>query len=56
LSKLTKTKLEADLINNYDFYKNISIINFLRNVGKYITVNQMIAKESVKRRLNDPER
>ncbi len=56
LSKFSGIKLESEVVNNYDFYKNMSILEFLRDVGKYITVNQMIAKESVKRRLQDPER
>ena len=56
LSNLAWRKMEVEVINNYDFYKNMSILYFLREVWKYITVNQMIAKESVKRRLEDPER
>jgi len=46
---------DVKMINNYDFYKNMSVLDFLRYVGKYITVNQMMAKESVKRRLQNPE-
>jgi len=38
----------AVLVNNYDWFKNISFIEFLRDTGKHITVNYMIAKESVK--------
>ncbi|HRN58517.1 MAG TPA: tyrosine--tRNA ligase, partial [Agriterribacter sp.] len=37
----------AALVNNYDWFKNISFIEFLRDTGKYITVNYMMAKESV---------
>jgi tyrosyl-tRNA synthetase len=41
----------ALLVNNYDFYKNMSALDFLRDVGKSITVNYMLSKESVQRRL-----
>ena len=39
------------LVNNYDWMKDLSFINFARDVGKRITVNYMIAKDSVKKRL-----
>lgn len=42
----------ATLVNNADWTANISALDFLRDVGKHITVNQMMAKESVKNRLN----
>ncbi len=41
----------AILVNNYDFYKNMNALEFLRDVGKHITVNYMMSKESVKKRL-----
>lgn len=41
----------AELVNNYDWFKNISFIDFLREAGKYITVNYMMAKDSVKKRI-----
>jgi tyrosyl-tRNA synthetase len=41
----------AVMVNNYDWFKEISFISFLRDVGKYLTVNYMIAKESVKKRI-----
>jgi tyrosyl-tRNA synthetase len=40
----------AEIINNYDWFKNISFIDFLRDAGKHITVNYMMAKDSVKKR------
>ena len=40
----------ALLVNNYDWFKNISFIDFLRDAGKHITVNYMMAKDSVKKR------
>ena len=42
----------AELVNNYDWMKNFSFIEFVREVGKRITVNYMMAKDSVKKRLN----
>jgi tyrosyl-tRNA synthetase len=45
-------KNAATLVNNADWTANISALEFLRDVGKHITVNQMMAKESVKNRLN----
>ncbi len=42
----------AELVNNYDWMKNYSFLDFAREVGKHITVNYMMAKDSVKRRLN----
>ncbi len=42
----------AELVNNYDWMKDFSFLDFVRDVGKHITVNYMMAKESVKKRLN----
>lgn len=42
----------AELVNNYDWMKEFTFLDFAREVGKCITVNYMMAKESVKRRLN----
>lgn len=41
----------AIMVNNYEWMKNISFLNFEREVGKYISVNNMLTKESVKRRI-----
>ena len=41
----------AELVNNYDWMKNFSFLEFIRDVGKHITVNYMMAKDSVKKRL-----
>ena len=41
----------AEMANNYDWFKSISFIDFLRDAGKYITVNYMMAKDSVKKRI-----
>jgi len=41
----------AELVNNYDWMKEFSFIGFLRDVGKHITVNYMMSKDSVKKRI-----
>lgn len=41
----------AEMANNYDWFRNISFIDFLRDAGKHITVNYMMAKDSVKKRI-----
>jgi len=42
---------KAVLVNNYDWMKDYSFLNFIRDIGKHITVNYMMAKDSVKKRL-----
>lgn len=42
----------AVMVNNYDWFKEFSFLNFIRDVGKHITVNYMMAKDSVKKRLD----
>ena len=41
----------AEIVNNYDWFKDMSFLDFIRDVGKHITVNYMMAKDSVKSRL-----
>jgi len=41
----------AEVVNNYDWFKNLGFLEFIRDVGKHISVNYMMAKESVKLRL-----
>lgn len=43
----------AEIVNNYDWFKEIGFLEFLRNVGKYLTVNYMMSKDSVKNRLGE---
>ncbi|MBE0576234.1 MAG: tyrosine--tRNA ligase [Desulfuromonadales bacterium] len=43
----------AELVNNYDWMKDFSFLEFIRDIGKHITVNYMIAKDSVKKRLGE---
>jgi len=45
----------AVLVNNYDWFKDFSFLGFLRDVGKHLTVNYMMAKDSVKRRIGGNE-
>lgn len=42
----------AELVNNYDWMKDFTFLEFIRDVGKHITVNYMMAKDSVKKRLS----
>ena len=42
----------AQMVNNYDWFKNYTFLNFIRDVGKHITVNYMMAKDSVKNRIS----
>jgi tyrosyl-tRNA synthetase len=41
----------AEIVNNYDWFKNYTFLDFIRDAGKHITVNYMMAKDSVKKRL-----
>ncbi|MGL1886449.1 MAG: tyrosine--tRNA ligase [Reichenbachiella sp.] len=41
----------AEMVNNYDWFKNLNFLDFIRDVGKHMSVNYMMAKESVKTRL-----
>ena len=47
---------KAELVNNYDWIKDFTFLDFVRTVGKHITVNYMMAKESVQKRLNGEAR
>ena len=46
----------AELVNNYDWMKDITFLDFAREIGKHITVNYMMAKDSVQKRLNGEAR
>lgn len=46
----------AELVNNYDWMKTFSFLDFIRDIGKHITVNYMMAKDSVKKRLGEESR
>ena len=54
LEEIAWYKLNFKVVNNYDFVKDMWIFDFFSNVGKYITVNTMLTKESIKKRIEDP--
>ncbi|MFT5723028.1 MAG: tyrosyl-tRNA synthetase [Bacteroidia bacterium] len=43
----------AEMANNYDWFKDLNFLEFIRDIGKHITVNYMLAKDSVKNRIDD---
>ncbi len=47
----TLAQNKAELVNNYDWFKDFSFLNFIRDVGKHISVNYMMSKDSVQKRL-----
>lgn len=47
----TENPYAAKLVNNYDWFRDITFIHFLRDVGKHITVNYMMSKDSVRKRI-----
>lgn len=48
---ITEGKGAVELVNNYDWFKEMSFLEFIRDVGKHLTVNYMMAKDSVQKRL-----
>lgn len=54
LKAISGYDFKFEVVNNYDFVKDMSIFDFFANVGKYITVNTMLSKESIKKRIEDP--
>jgi tyrosyl-tRNA synthetase len=51
LRKFIDFEKGAELVNNYDWFKQFNLLDFLREVGKHISVNYMMSKDSVKKRL-----
>lgn len=47
---------KAEMVNNYDWFKNFNYLDFIRDAGKHITVNYMMAKDSVKKRISGEDR
>ncbi len=47
-----KNPARAEIVNNYDWMKDFSFLSFIRDIGKHMTVNYMMAKDSVKKRMN----
>lgn len=56
LKELSGYDFDFEVVNNFDFYKDMNFLRFLREVGKYITVNTMMTKETVKKRIEDPDK
>jgi tyrosyl-tRNA synthetase len=54
LKNFTGDDLKYEFINNKVFYENMNFLDFLREVGKYMTVNVMMSKDTVKKRIEDP--
>ncbi len=55
LKDFTWEKFDFDFVNNKSFYKDMWYLDFLREIWKYITINNMIAKDTVKKRIEDPK-
>ncbi|MFK7779658.1 MAG: tyrosine--tRNA ligase [Candidatus Gracilibacteria bacterium] len=55
LKGFTGENFDFGFVNNKDFYKDMGYLDFLREVGKYITINNMISKDTVKKRIEDPK-
>ena len=56
VGNITWKKLDYEIVNNYDFFKNMNILDFLKEVGRFMTVNWMINKDIVKKRITDPDK
>ena len=56
LKKFTSEDFKFDFVNNKDFYTDMGYLDFLREVWKYITVNVMMSKDTVKKRIEDPNK
>lgn len=56
IADITWEILEYEVVNNYDFHKEMTNLEFLQEVGRFMTVNWMIGKDIVKKRVNDPDK
>ena len=56
ISNITGKELRYETVNNYDFHKDMNVLEYLKEVGRYITVNWMIGKDIVKKRITDPDK
>lgn len=57
IKKVLDEDLKTDpVFNNKEFYKDMTFLDFLRDAGKYITVNSMMSRETVKKRIEDPDK
>lgn len=55
IKELSWVDCKVEVMNNLDFYTWVGYIDFLRDVGKYVTINAMMKKETVKKRIEDPD-
>lgn len=56
IAEITGKKLDYEVVNNYDFHKNMTSLDYLREIGRYVTVNWMLGKDIVKKRVTDPDK
>ncbi|USN58108.1 MAG: tyrosine--tRNA ligase [Candidatus Peribacteria bacterium] len=56
VEKQTGKTLQYEIVNNYDFFKDMNVLDFLREVGRFMTVNWMLGKDIVKKRVTDPDK
>jgi tyrosyl-tRNA synthetase len=56
INEISGMNYHYEIKNNHDFYKDMTFGEFLRDVGKYITVNTMMKKETVAKRIEDPDK
>jgi len=56
VEKISWKKLDFEIVNNYDFFKEMNVLDFMKEVGRFMTVNWMIGKEIVKKRITDPDK
>ena len=56
LEDVSGETLSFKVVNNYDFFKDMGVLDFLRHVWKHITINTMIQKDTVKKRIEDPDK
>src|SRR3954451_14277262 len=55
IARILGAEGEWQLVDNYDWTRDVPLLAFLRDVGKHVTVNQMVARESVKARMNSEQ-
>lgn len=56
VEKIVWKKMDFEIVNNYDFFKNMNVLDYLREIWKIMTVNWMMNKEIVRKRISDPDK
>ena len=56
IEKISGKKLEYEIVNNYDFFKDMNILDFLKEVWRFMTINWMLTKDIVRTRIEDPKK